>query len=88
MKVTETFERHVEGVCNTLCHEQSNARAERLNEVVQEVKTAGEGTENLKISGPPFFFLRLFEPLPTTFMVEPSVLYLAGIARNPICNQP
>ncbi len=70
MKVTEKFERHVQGICNTLCHEQSNTRAERLNGIIQEVKTVGRGYKNLKTSGPPFFFLRRFESLPTTFMVE------------------
>ncbi len=43
MKVAETFKRHLQGVCNALCHEQSNARAERINGKIQEVKTIGRG---------------------------------------------
>lgn len=43
MKVAEMFERHLTGVCNALCHEQSNARAERINGKIQEVKTIGRG---------------------------------------------
>ncbi len=41
MKVAEMFERHLTGVCNALCHEQSNARA--CNGKIQEVKTIGRG---------------------------------------------
>lgn len=41
IEIAEMFGRHYEGVCNALCHEQSNARAERLNGKIQEVKTVG-----------------------------------------------
>lgn len=47
-EIAEMFERHLKGVCNALCHEQSNARAERLNGKIQEVKPLEEGTENSK----------------------------------------
>ena len=43
LHVAEMFERHLTGVCNALCHEQSNARAERINGKIQEVKTIGRG---------------------------------------------
>lgn len=43
IQIAEMFERHREGVCNALCHEQSNARAERTNGKIQEVKTVGRG---------------------------------------------
>ena len=42
-EIAEMFRRHYEGVCNALYHEQSNARAERLNGKIQEVKTIGRG---------------------------------------------
>ena len=37
-EMAEMFERHLKGVCNALCHEQSNVRAERVNGKIQEVK--------------------------------------------------
>ena len=43
LQVAQMFERHLTGVCNALCHEQSNARAERINGKIQEVKTIGRG---------------------------------------------
>ena len=43
IEVAERFERHFIGVCNALCHSQSNARAERINGKIQAVKTAGRG---------------------------------------------
>jgi len=43
VKVAEMFARHLTGVCNALCHEPSNARAERINGKIQEVKTIGRG---------------------------------------------
>ena len=42
-EIAAMFERHFKGVCNALCHEQSNARAERINGKIQEVKTVGRG---------------------------------------------
>ena len=49
IQIAEMFERHREGVCNALCYEQSNARAERINgNDVQEVKTVGRGYRKFK----------------------------------------
>ena len=48
IQIAEMFERHREGVCNALCHEQSNARAERINGKIQEVKTVGRGYRKFK----------------------------------------
>ncbi len=42
-KVAEMFERHYESVCNALCHEQSNGKAERINRKIQEIKTVSRG---------------------------------------------
>lgn len=42
-QIAEMFERHHEGVCNALCNEQSNARAERINGKIQEIKTVARG---------------------------------------------
>ena len=42
-EIAERFGRHYEGVCNALCHEQSNTRVERLNVKIQKVKTIGPG---------------------------------------------
>lgn len=39
IQIAEMFERHREGV--SLCYAQSNARAERINGKIQEVKTVG-----------------------------------------------
>ena len=41
--IARMFARHYEGVCNALFHAQSNARAERINGKIQEVKTIGRG---------------------------------------------
>ncbi len=43
IEVAEMFERHFTGVCNALFHEQSNARAERINGKIQAIKTIGRG---------------------------------------------
>ena len=43
MKVAQMFERRLTGVCNAICQEQSNARAERINGKIQAVKTIGRG---------------------------------------------
>ncbi|MXX97499.1 MAG: ISL3 family transposase [Rhodothermaceae bacterium] len=48
LQIAEMFERHRDGVCNALCHEQSNARAERINGKIQEVKTVGRGYRTFK----------------------------------------
>ncbi len=48
IRIAEMFERHQEGVCNAPCHEQSNARAERINGKIQEVKTVGRGYRKFK----------------------------------------
>ena len=53
IKVAERFQRHFDGVCNALCHEQSNAKAERINGKIQEIKTVGRGYrtfENFRIA--------------------------------------
>ena len=53
IKITEMVERHFDGVCNALCHEQSNAKAERINGKIQEVKTIGRGYrrfENFRVA--------------------------------------
>ena len=53
IKIAEMFERHFDGVCNALCHEQSNAKAERINGKIQEVKTIGRGYrrfENFRVA--------------------------------------
>ncbi len=39
----EYFQKHLQGVCTSLCHPQSNAKAERMNGKIQEVKTGGRG---------------------------------------------
>ena len=31
IKIAEMFKKHFDSVCNALCHQQSNARAERIN---------------------------------------------------------
>ena len=41
--VANTFENHLVGVCNALCCEQSNARAERINGKIQQVITTARG---------------------------------------------
>ena len=48
IKVAEMFERRLTGVCNALCHEQSNARAERINGKIQEFKTIGRGCRKIE----------------------------------------
>jgi len=48
IEIAEMFERHRKGVCNALCHEQSNARVERINGKIQEVKTVGRGYRTFK----------------------------------------
>ena len=47
-QIAEMFERHREGVCNALCYEHSNARAERINGKIKEVKTVGRGYRKFK----------------------------------------
>lgn len=48
IQIAEIFERHREGACNALCHEQFNARVERTNGKNQEVKTVGRGYRKFK----------------------------------------
>ena len=43
MKIAQMFQDHLQGVGNALCHPQSNAKAERMNGKIQEVKTVGRG---------------------------------------------
>lgn len=53
IKIAEMFKKHFDGVCNALCHHQSNARAERINGKIQEVKTVGRGYrrfENFRVA--------------------------------------
>lgn len=56
MEIAEMFRCHYKGVCNALCHEQSDARAERLNGKVQEVKTIGRGYRKFKNFRSAIFF--------------------------------
>ncbi len=51
IKIAGMFERHFDGVCNALCHEQSNGKA--CNGKIQEVKTIGRGYrmfENFRVA--------------------------------------
>jgi len=43
IKVAKMFKEHFIGVCNALCHAQSNAKTERMNGKIQEIKTIGRG---------------------------------------------
>ncbi len=43
IKVGKRFQRDFDGVCNALCHSQSNATAERINGKIQEIKTSRRG---------------------------------------------
>lgn len=47
IRVAERFQKHFDGVCNALCHDQSNARAKRIDGEIQEVKPSAEAVENL-----------------------------------------
>jgi transposase len=50
-EITEMFERHEKGIINAIITGANNARAERLNGAIQEIKTIGRGyrnTENLR----------------------------------------
>ena len=52
-KIADMFQNHFDGVCNALCHPQSNAKAERINGKIQEIKTVGRGYrrfENFRIA--------------------------------------
>ena len=52
MKIADMFKNHFDGVCNALWNRQSNAKAERINGKIQEVKTIGRGYrrfENFRI---------------------------------------
>ena len=51
--VRDMFLRHRIAIANALCHHQSNAYAERMNESIQELKTIAKGfrtTENFRIA--------------------------------------
>ncbi len=53
MKIAQMFQNHLQGVCNALCHPQSNAIAERMNGKIQEIKTIGRGYrkfENFRVA--------------------------------------
>ena len=41
------FERHSIGIANALCHDDSNAYAERMNGSIQELKTIAKGFKNI-----------------------------------------
>jgi transposase len=45
-EVIETFDRHKKGIINAITTGASNARAERLNGSIQELKTIGRGYRN------------------------------------------
>ena len=52
-EVVEMFDRHTKGIINAIETGASNARAERLNGAIQELKTRGRGyrkTENFRIA--------------------------------------
>jgi transposase len=52
-EVAEMFERHEKGIVNAILTGANNARAERLNGAIQELKTIGRGyrnTENFRIA--------------------------------------
>jgi transposase len=52
-QVIETFDRHEKGIINAITTGANNARAERLNGSIQELKTIGRGyrkTENFRIA--------------------------------------
>ncbi len=40
-KVAKMFQNHFQGVGHALCYPQSNAKAERLNGRIQEIKAIG-----------------------------------------------
>ncbi len=48
IKVADTFEEHIDGVCNALWCEQSNAKAERINGKIQRVLTIARGFRNFE----------------------------------------
>ena len=53
IKVAKMFKEHFTGVCNALCHPQSNAQAERMNGKIQEIKSIGRGFrrfENFRVA--------------------------------------
>ena len=52
-EVVQTFDRHEKGIINAIITGASNARAERLNGSIQELKTIGRGyrnTQNCRIA--------------------------------------
>jgi transposase len=52
-EVVETFDRHEKGIINAITTGATNARAERINGSIQELKTIGRGyrkTENFRIA--------------------------------------
>ncbi len=53
MKIADMFNSHFDGVCNALWNPQSNAKAERINGKIQEIKTIGRGYrtfENFRVA--------------------------------------
>jgi len=51
--VVEMFDRHQKGIINAIQTGANNARAERINGSIQEIKTIGRGyrkTENFRIA--------------------------------------
>ena len=52
-EVVEMFDRHQKGIVNAIQTGANNARAERINGSIQEIKTIGRGyrkTENFRIA--------------------------------------
>ena len=52
-EVVELFERHEKGIINAIKTGANNARAERLNGAIQEIKSIGRGyrsAENIRIA--------------------------------------
>jgi len=46
IKVVEMFDRHLKGIVNAIECGSTNARAERINGAIQELKTIGRGYAN------------------------------------------
>lgn len=56
-EIAKVFGRHLKGVCNALCEEQSNVWAERSNGSIQGVETIERGYRRFKDFGSAISFL-------------------------------
>ncbi|MXW82533.1 MAG: transposase [Rhodothermaceae bacterium] len=43
IKIAEIFRKHFDRFCNALCYKQSNAKAKRINGIIQVIKTICRG---------------------------------------------